>query len=188
MNRIVIKKIRLRDHLAESWQFIFTFALFLVYTVPTFSDWIGIESIPLNIGVSILCLILAPQLCLHLQYWLQNNYFSLIIDNDKKSVTISTDSTSGEFFSDDFESITLVCNGVNGVVNKLPWFPWQSYRYLLINLKSGGSILLTCLLVDDAGWLLKSEHFQVQTAIYCWPPHVNHSKLLQNKKKPSSSR
>lgn len=120
MDKIVVEKIRLRDHLAESWQFIFTFAFFLVFTVPTFSAWIGIESIPLLIGVSILCLILAPQLCLHLQYWLQNNYFSLIIDNDKRSVTIFTDSGSGEFFEDDFDSITFVCNGVNGVVNKLP--------------------------------------------------------------------
>lgn len=66
----------------------------------------------------------------------------------RREITFSHKKTTKTYSFDDVESITKVCS-IRNAENKTPWIPSDSFFFTLIKTKSGDTIILTSLMIDN---------------------------------------
>lgn len=176
-----MKTIKLIDHIQEGWQIIFSILLFLIFPAFGLFEKLGAGTpFSQQTGVGLFTIIFTPQLLLHSRYALLNHKLGVRFRNKKKEIELMIDSVKCFITEDDIKSIQFVFNGALGYRNTLPWFPWQTYSYCLIELNNTKKLLLTSLLIDDVGWLMRSDKTSIRTTPYCWPPYVENRYLIDN--------
>jgi len=176
-----MKTIRLIDHIQEAWQIVFSVLLFLVFPAFGVFEVLGAGNpFSLKVGVGLFTIVFTPQLLLHSRYALLNHKLGVRLRNRKKEIELMIDDVKCLIKDEDIKTIQFVFNGALGYRNTLPWFPWQTYSYCVVELKDSERLLLTNLLVDDVGWLMNSEKATIRTIPYCWPPYVDNACLIKN--------
>src|SRR5690606_41940961 len=53
--------------------------------------------------------------------------------------------------------------------NRMLWFPWDSYNYSIIRLKSGQQFILTSLLVPNMKLPFDEQKIRLRKRFYCYP-------------------
>ncbi len=66
----------------------------------------------------------------------------------RREITFSHKKTTKTYSFDDIESITKVCS-IRNAENRTPWIPSDSFFFILIKTKSGDTIILTSLMIDN---------------------------------------
>lgn len=114
-------------------------------------------------------LLFVPQLILHIQYYRRDRKRIFYYTPDEQRLGLRLDNGQLlEFTFDDIEYIER--NKSRPLAEKrMLWFPWDSYHYSVIHLKSGGRILITSLLVPGMDLPIDESKIKLRKRFYTYP-------------------
>lgn len=152
MNSILTFKVTYLQQLKMlSYTIITTFLFFIVWIYFLHNS---LEGYPFWVALVVLFIIgILPVTILHVQYWLVNKKSVLTIDINDNTIQYQSGSENFKFSAEDILKITLYTSyGRN-----TGWYTFSGYRYFKINLKNSTEIIITCLMVNDIEYLIKSQ-------------------------------
>ena len=106
-----------------------------------------------------------PQLILHINYYTKNKGDMFFYDSAGKRVTINHNGESLNFTFDDIELIKRF-KSYTIAENRMQWFPWDSYNYSIIRLKSGQEFIVTSLLVPNLDFPIDTQKIRLKKIFY----------------------
>ncbi|MEH6347378.1 MAG: hypothetical protein V7785_19940, partial [Bermanella sp.] len=122
-------------------------------------------SISLVAGFFVLNLI--PHCLIHYNYYSRGKGKCLCIDLKSKTFQFLDGGFRVEFKLADIDSVVTTISKSKANRN-LRLFPWDSYCYSNILLKSGDEILITNLIIRELKWPIKLPNEKFIEAYYCW--------------------
>jgi hypothetical protein len=129
----------------------------------------GLESV--RFAVVSIIFIYGIQLFAHcffyLRYREESEGKSLAFNLDTKVITYIFGDEKIQFKAIDIERIETVVSKAKyrGVVR---WFPWDSYCYSRLILKTGETFLVTSLMIRELYWPIKLPREKVTVRTFCW--------------------
>lgn len=114
-------------------------------------------------------LLFIPQVVLHLTYYRidKGKVFSYTSEKQKMSLHLK-DGRTLEFSFDQIDYIEH-SKSIPLAENRMLWFPWDSYNYSIIRLKSGQQFILTSLLVPNMKLPFDEQKIRLRKRFYCYP-------------------
>lgn len=110
-----------------------------------------------------------PQLIVHIRYYRhdQRRFFYYTPDEQRLGLRLDT----GQLFEFTFDDIEYIERNKSRPLaeNRMTWFPWDSYNYSVIHLKSGQRILVTSLLVPSMDLPIDSNKIKLRKRFYAYP-------------------
>ena len=159
----------LQNHMIHAW----SSAIFLIVlgvTAAFISYVYGVEHLPLVLSVAgtYVGIVVALHAAIHIRYMLVSKGKWFQFDIGKRQ-TIIHENGETRIISDDDVLVVEVVLHRSLSRNELAFYPWQTYGYALIRLKSGDCILITTLALPKLDWPYEFRNVVVSEKLYPWP-------------------
>lgn len=167
-NQVLSFKSNRNNHLSQiKWQI--SYGVMLCF-IPIYIYYqYGSEGIsfPISLVAALFILNLIPHALIHYNYSTKSKSKNLCIDLKSKTFKFLDNGSPIEFELADINCVTTTISKSTANRN-LRWFPWDSYCYSRISLKSGDEVLITSLMVKELNLPVKLPNEKFIEAYFCW--------------------
>lgn len=167
-NQLLSFKMNISSHFLQiQWQI--SYGVMLCFIPMYIYYQYGIEGISFSISLvaAFFILNLIPHCLIHYNYFSRSKGKYFCINPKSKTFEYLDSSSKIEFKLEDVDSVITTIS--KSKANRNPrLFPWDSYCYSRISLKSGDEILITSLMVRELKWPIKLPNESIIEAYYCW--------------------
>ncbi len=129
----------------------------------------GVESLGFAIKASFIMyfLVAIPHSIIYYKYWTLSNGKKLSINLKSKEFCFVENDIISKFNRNDIERIETTISKAKSNRNAR-WYPWDSYCYSIIYLKSGERYLITSLMLPEISWPIKLPMENIKSTYLCW--------------------